>query len=40
MYRTAEAMREEMRYLQDRIDEQAGIIAELGRQLKEGGDSL
>ena len=40
MYRTAEAMREEMRYLQDRIDEQAGIIAELGRQLKEGVDSL
>ena len=40
MYRTAETMREEMRYQQDRIDEQAGIIAELGRQLKEGGKSL
>ena len=33
-------LREEMRWQQDRIDEQAGIIAELGRQLKEGGDSL
>ena len=40
MYREAEMLREEMRWQQDRIDEQAGIIAELGRQLKEGGDSL
>ena len=40
MYREAEKLREEMRYQQDRLNEQAGIIAELGRQLKEGGDSL
>ena len=40
MYENAEALREEMRYQKDRIDEQAGIIAELGRQLSEGGDSL
>lgn len=39
MYREAEAMRQEMRYQQDRIEEQAGLIAELGRALKESGDS-
>ena len=40
MYREAEALREEMRFQQDRINEQAGLIAELGRKLKDGGDSL
>ena len=40
MYRSAEALREEMRYQQDRIEEASGIIAELGRQLSESGSSL
>ena len=39
MYRSAEALREEMRWQQDRLQEQAGLIAELGRKLKDGGDS-
>ena len=40
MYRSAEKLREEMRYQQDRIEEASGIIAELGRQLSESGSSL
>ena len=40
MYVDAEAQREEMRYQQDRINEQAGIIAELGRRLSEQDDAL
>ena len=40
MYREAESLREEMRWQQDRIREQAGLIAELGRKLTAGSDSL
>ena len=40
MYGAAEEMRQEMRYQRDRIKEQAGLIAEYGRQLKEGGESV
>jgi hypothetical protein len=40
MYESAEALREEMRWQQDRLQEKTGIIAELGRKLKNEGDSL
>ena len=40
MYESAEALREEMRWQQDHLQEKAGIIAELGRKLKNEGDSL
>ena len=40
VYGSAETLREELRFQQDRLEEQAGLIAELGRKLKEQGDSL
>ena len=40
VYENAELLREEMRWQQDRLQEKAGIIAELGRKLKNEGDSL
>ena len=40
MYENAEALREEMRWQQDRLQEKAGIIAELGGKLQNEGDSL
>ena len=40
MYREAEALREELRYQKECIEEQASLIAEFGRQLKEEGGSI
>ncbi len=40
MYREAEKLREELRYQRDRIEEQAALIAELGRQLKEESEAM
>ena len=40
MYREAEKLREELRYQRDRIEEQAALIAELGRQLKEESEVM
>ena len=40
LYREVEALRQTLRYQQDRIEEQAGLIAELGRQLREYGESM
>ena len=36
----AENLREELRYQRDRLEEQAAIIAEMGRQLKEESDAM
>ena len=40
MYQSAEALSEELRLQQARIEQQAGVIAELGRKLSEQSDSL
>ena len=40
MYSEAEKLREELRYQRDRIEEQAALIAELGRQLKEESEAM
>ena len=40
MYREAEALREEMRYAKDYLEERANLIAEMGRQLEEESGSM
>ncbi|MER2143326.1 MAG: hypothetical protein ABS888_05985, partial [Eubacteriales bacterium] len=40
MYREAEALREEMRYYKDALEERANLIAEMGRQLEEEGGGM
>ena len=40
MYREAEAVREEMRYYKDTLEERANLIAEMGRQLEEEGGGM
>jgi len=40
MYRDAEAVREEMRYARDYLQERANLIAEMGRQLEDQGNVM
>ena len=40
MYCEAEALREEMRYYKDALEERANLIAEMGRQLEEEGSGM
>ena len=40
VYQSAEALREEMRWQQDRLVEQSGLITELGRQYAQGENTL
>ena len=40
VYQSAEALREEMRWQQDRLVEQSGLITELGRQYAEGEETM
>ncbi|MBQ3305241.1 MAG: hypothetical protein IJH03_11975, partial [Clostridia bacterium] len=40
VYQSAEALREEMRWQQDRLVEQSGLINELGRQYAQGENTL
>ena len=40
MFREAEAVREEMHYARDYLEERANLIAEMGRQLEEQGDGM